>query len=735
MAPETAWTMGTGPDPWSQGTESASLGAPADRVMLLAGQMFCLSDATGAIHPGLPHGLFVGDTRALSQHDLRIDGRALESLGVAQATGSGATFVGRTGSIADAHRLLVVRRRSLVPLLAEAIELRSRGPRRHCTVQLGFAADFADLFSVKQGDAHPVGKHSTTVAESSLSFGWRLGSVGRTTAVGVEVSAGAIDTDANGFTWTVEVPESGAVTARWRVQVSLGGDWLGRSLGPLTSGPFAASPDHEGPVWPDEEEWIEQAPVLDTDDPGLARAYRRAVTDLASLRLFDPARSRLPVVAAGAPWFMTLFGRDSLWTSLMALPVDPTLALGVLDALAELQGQDVDHRTEEEPGRIMHETRFEGANTLALEGGTIYYGSVDATPLFVVLLGELARWGLPEEDLRRLLPHADRALAWIEDFGDRDGDGYVEYLRANPRGLSNQGWKDSWDAVRHRDGRVAAAPIALCEVQGYLYAAYRARAGMAAALGQPERAARWQRKADALRRAFNEDFWIDELGWFAMGLDRDKRRIGALASNMGHCLWSGIVDDDKAALVVERLGGPTMWSGWGVRTMAADEAAFDPTSYHCGSVWPHDSAIAVAGIARYGHAQVALTILEGLLAAADHSDGRLPELFLGLDRRDVGIPVSYPTSCSPQAWSAAAPFLLLRVLLGLEPDLPSGSVGVAPSLPEGMDRLVARGLRLWDGRMDVACRDGATDVNLPAGVRRSGRSISGTLPVGPPAPH
>ncbi len=547
-----------------------------------------------------------------------------------------------------------------------------------------------------------------------------------TTVVRLEATSGDITADASGFTWAVDVPEAGAVSASWQVDVALGGDWLGRSLGPLRYGAAAGGPHPDGPPWAEEAAWIEQAPVLDTDHPALARSYRRAITDLASLRLFDPAGNRRPVVAAGAPWFMTLFGRDSLWTSLMALPVDPTLALGVLDALAELQGQDIDPRTEEEPGRIMHETRFEGANTLALEGGTIYYGSVDATPLFVVLLGELARWGLPETELRRLLPHADRALAWIEDFGDRDGDGYVEYLRANPRGLSNQGWKDSWDAVRHRDGSVAAPPIALCEVQGYLYAAYRARAGMAAALGEPQRAARWHRKADVLRQAFNEDFWIDELGWFAMGLDRAKRPIGALTSNIGHCLWSGIVDDDRAAAVVERLGGSAMWSGWGLRTMAADEIAFDPTSYHCGSVWPHDSAIAVAGIARYGHPDVALTILEGLLAAADHTDGRLPELFLGLDRQDVGIPVSYPTSCSPQAWSAASPLLLLRVLLGLEPDVPSGAVRVEPHLPAGMDRLVLRGLRLWEARRR---RDlpGRRCRGQPAGRAASRRASNAAL--------
>jgi glycogen debranching enzyme len=695
---------------WAQSSESAALGDPKERVMLLSGQMFCLSDRHGTITPAQPHGLFVGDTRVLSSLRFTVDGRDLEALDVAQDSGDAATFVGRTGSITDRRRLLVVRRRLLTPVLSEVIELRSSlGEDVAVDVRLDLAADFADLFAVKQGHARTQGQRRVRVDERAIFVDWELGDARRTTSFRVRTEATAeIYVDEHGFTWKVTVPARETVRATWTVDVALGGEWVDRSLGPLTDGPAAST----------HAEWIEDAPTLDTDDPALARAYRQTLIDLAALRLFDPSGRRLPVVAAGAPWFMTLFGRDALWTSLMAVLVDPLLALGVLDALAHLQGDDVNARTEEEPGRIMHETRFGGANTLALEGGTTYYASVDATPLFVVVLGELARWGLPEGELRRLLPHADRALAWIEDFGDRDGDGYVEYLRANPRGLANQGWKDSGDAIRHRDGRLAAPPIALCEVQGYIYAAYRARAQMAARAGDATRSARWERKADTLKQAFNRDFWLEEHGWFALGLDRDKRPVGALASNMGHCLWSGIVADDHAAAAAERLAAPDLWTGWGIRTMASSEVAFDPTSYHCGSVWPHDTAIGIAGIAAAGHRETTHRMVEGLLAAADQSDGRLPELFLGLARDDVPIPVPYPTSCSPQAWSAAAPLLLLRVLLGLAPDVPAGVVGIAPVLPPGTSTLEVRGVRLWNDRFDIRCQNGSVRVDgLRAGLR------------------
>ena len=306
------------------------------------------------------------------------------------------------------------------------------------------------------------------------------------------------------------------------------------------------------------------------------------------------------MIAAGAPWYMTLFGRDALISAYMALPIDPTLAIGVLEALGELQGQHVDPITEEEPGRIMHETRYLGVDAPTLTGGSTYYGSADATPLYVVLLGELSRWGLGDETLHALLPHADRALEWMEKYGDRDGDGYIEYEKTSDRGLSNQGWKDSADGIRYHDGRLAEAPLALCEVQGYAYAAHRARAAIARRLGEHDVALRHQLLASQLKERFNRDFWLEELGWYAVALGPDKKPVDSLTSNMGHCLWSGIVPVERAELVAAKLMSPQMWNGWGIRTLANDEVAYDPMSYHCGTVWPHDGALCAAGLKAYG---------------------------------------------------------------------------------------------------------------------------------------
>jgi glycogen debranching enzyme len=355
--------------------------------------------------------------------------------------------------------------------------------------------------------------------------------------------------------------------------------------------------------------------------------------------------------------------------------------------------------TEEEPGRIVHETRFLGAERINLTGHSAYYGSVDATPLFVVLLGELCRWGIDDSDLQRLLPHADRAIEWMDHFGDRDGDGFIEYLRSSERGLINQGWKDSVDAIRYRDGQVAEAPLALCEVQGYAYAAFQARASIADRLGDATTRDRMEARAAELKERFNRRFWLDELGWFAVALGADKEPVDSLTSNIGHCLWTGIVDDEHASSIVDCLLSAPMWTGWGVRTLAADERGYDPMSYHCGSVWPHDGALCAAGLARYGYFDEALTVANGLLDASQSWDGRLPEFFCGLDRKDVATPIPMPTSCSPQAWSSASPLLLLRLLLGLEPN-GNGTLRVEP-IAGGVEDIILRGLSVGDGVYDV----------------------------------
>jgi len=465
------------------------------------------------------------------------------------------------------------------------------------------------------------------------------------------------------------------------------------------------------------QQWRSSLPSIETEHDGFRSLLDRSIEDLAALRLFDPDFPDRTVIAAGAPWFMTLFGRDSLLTSWMAMLVDSDLALGTLQTLARFQGTEVNPLTEEEPGRILHEMRFGESAELSLGGGLIYYGSIDATPLFVMLLGELRRWGHKRAEVDALLPAADRALAWIDEFGDRDGDGYVEYQRTSDRGLENQGWKDSHDSTRFADGHLAHTPVAICEVQGYVYAALLARAHFAEEAGDDGLAATLRRRAADLKVRFNRDFWLEDQGWLAMGLDRDKQPIDALTSNMGHCLWTGILDEDKARRVGERLVSDEMFSGWGIRTLATSMTGFNPISYHNGSVWPHDNAICAAGLMRYGLVDAAHRVIAGIVEAAAYFGNRLPELFAGLPRDQFAFPVSYPTSCAPQAWAAASPLLFLRSMLHLDPDVPNAQVHLAPEVPEWIGRLSIRGIPLLGGHLSFDVVDGhCSVVEVPSGL-------------------
>jgi glycogen debranching enzyme len=481
--------------------------------------------------------------------------------------------------------------------------------------------------------------------------------------------------------------------------------------------------------------WRQSGPRVHTRDESLSHTLRRSCQDLGALRIFDPERPDTPVVAAGAPWFMALFGRDSVLTALMALPLDPQLALGTARVLARHQGTASDPVTEEEPGKIPHELRFGVEASLAL-GGTVYYGTVDATPLFVMLLGELCRWGVDADAVRELLPHADRALAWIEKYGDRDGDGFVEYRRSTDRGLANQGWKDSWDGVNGADGRIAEPPVALCEVQGYVHAAYRARALLAEHLEHDTAgAARWRERARQLRERFDAAFWLPGRGWYAEALDGAKRPVDALASNMGHCLWTGIAGPGRARTVAEKLLSPEMFSGWGVRTIATTMAAYNPMSYHNGSVWPHDSGIVAAGLMRYGFTAHARRIAEAVLDAAAAFGGRLPELLCGFDRAEYARPVPYPAACSPQAWASATPLHLLRVLLGAEVCLPHGVLRVRPNLPDAFLPLRITDIPLGVARASLTVRRGGrVEISgLPSGLRLTDEACPCTAVDPPPA--
>ena len=467
-------------------------------------------------------------------------------------------------------------------------------------------------------------------------------------------------------------------------------------------------------------EWKARMPVVTSGHDEFRALLKRSTDDIAGLRIFDPDYPDRAVVAAGAPWFMTLFGRDSLLTSWMTMLVDPDLALGTLQTLARFQGTQVDPLTEEEPGRILHEVRFGDTPSLALGGGRIYYGSVDATPLFVMLVGELSRWGNRREEVDALLPAADAALRWITDYGDKDRDGYVEYQRTTDHGLQNQGWKDSGDSMRFRDGSFAATPIALCEVQGYVYAALVGRGHCATEAGDHNLAASLKERASELKRRFNEDFWIDteDGGYFAMGLDRDKRPIDGVGSNQGHCLWTGIVDEEKAPHVARCLMSPAMFSGWGIRTLASDNGGYNPISYHCGSVWPHDNALCAAGLMRYGLVDAAHRVMRGMVEAAPWFGDLLPELFAGVPRGGFGFPVSYPTSCSPQAWAAASPLLFLRTLLRFEPDIRRSLLHLAPAVPAWIGTLGLERVPITGGHLGIEVEGETVRVReVPPGLQ------------------
>jgi glycogen debranching enzyme len=662
--------------PWTFDDEPAAEVTASDVVTLVEGATFCIGDMIGDIHSSRAQGLFVRDTRVLSDLRLKVDGASPSPLTVLHGDPFAATHVARVvpdSGQPESRTLLVVRRRYVGNGMREDISVRNLAPREfHCRVRLDVAADFADLFEVKEGRAEPVADVRSDPGESVLRLVRRRGS----RELGVAVTtAGSPRVSSHTLTWAVVLPAHG----QWSTTIEVVPEVDGIPL-PLRH-PRGSDVEHTAPARR-LQAWRAHSPEVGTPDPGLAAVLARSVDDLGALRIYDPHHPDRAVVAAGVPWFMTLFGRDSLLTSWMLLPLDASLAVGTMRTLADHQGVRLDTTSEEEPGRILHEIRFGPASDFALGGRTVYYGTADATPLFVMLLGELQRWGSDPDAVTALLPHADRALEWIEKYGDADGDGFVEYRRKTDTGLANQGWKDSWDGITFADGRLPTAPIALAEVQAYCYAAYRARAHFAANSGDEAGRRHWLDRAAALKRRFNEAFWLPERGWFAVGLDADKRPIDALTSNIGHCLWTGIVDEDKAGPVAEHLLSPAMFTGWGIRTLASTMAAYNPISYHNGSVWPHDNALCAAGLMRYGFVPHAQRVITGLLSAAGHFDHRLPELFCGFGADEFTGPVPYPTSCSPQAWAAATPFSLLRSLLRFNPELPAHELWCAPEVPE-----------------------------------------------------
>jgi glycogen debranching enzyme len=713
---------------------SAGTVPTSDRHDLITvdGRSFAISGETGDMS-GPTQGLVYDDLRHLSRLRMTVTGGRVELLAASTPTPFSAVVVSRvvtsvdgrpsdtgdtgdTGDAGDAVRgdvaeVLVIRRRWLAGSLVEELTLRNPHPLPVSVhLQLEVAADFAHVFDVKSGTSDD----EPAKPEVDSPGRWTLRS----------------PHDDQDRTEVVLLPKPDEVdllrgTAGWRLSIP-GRDEVkvAVTVQPVSAGVPAElerpSELARGMAIRDLPAWRTTVPAVVSTDPRLPTAVDQALADLAALRIIDREHPDRAVVAAGAPWFMTLFGRDSLLTAWMTLPFDGSLAGGVLASLADLQGSEDDPASEEQPGRILHELRRHGGSG-AFSSRNRYYGTVDATPLFVGLTAEAWRWrAIDEATLRGLAPAVGRAIDWVIGPGDSDGDGFVDYRRRDARGLANQGWKDSWDGITRADGTVPTAPLALVEVQGYVYAALQGAAVLADVVDIGHRAADLRRRADELKGRFNEIFW-DRRGWFVLGLDSDGRPIDSLTTNPGHALWSGIADEDKAVRYVERLVDADLWTGWGLRTLARSMAAYDPLSYHNGSVWPHDNAIIALGLARYGLKAPVLRIFEGLAAAADFIPmSRLPELFCGFGRTKHKGPTKYPVACSPQAWSAATPLALIAASLGLSIDHDRRDVRLyKPTLPSFVGRLSLRNITVDGASLDLDIARHRDDVAVSV-ARRDG---------------
>jgi glycogen debranching enzyme/putative sterol carrier protein len=668
-------------------------------VSILEGSTFVVSDDHGDIDATIddPKGLFHQDTRFLSLWKLTVDGNPLILLSKDDLQYFAAQFflVAGTGTVYVDSTVSVLRQRFVGDGFHEDLTVLNHGDEAvSLELRMEAGADFADLFEVKDA-LEKKGEVYRKALKRKLVLGYRRGTFVRETWI--SASARDAEIDARGLTFRIDVGPKSEWTTCIDVVTARDGGTEDRVKVKYGHGEKTARPNMELSL----EEWIDAAPKLETDWDPLRLTYFRSLVDLAALRFYPRILPGNAIPAAGLPWFMTIFGRDSLITSYQALPFEPELAETTLMVLAARQGRRVDDFRDEQPGKILHEIRAGELTAFEERPHSPYFGSADATPLFIILLDEVIRW-TGNYDLARQLEQAARgALTWIDEYGDLDGDGYVEYERKNVEtGLENQCWKDSWNSILFADGSMPKLPRATCEIQGYVYDAKMRASRLARDVwGDAALSDRLEREASELRARFNEDFFNVGHQCFALALDGDKRQVDSITSNIGHLLWSGIVDDDKVKPVVDHLLGPGLFSGWGVRTMAEGEGGYNPIAYHNGTVWPHDNSLIALGLTRYGFREEAARISFAMLEAAGYFLGRLPEAFAGYRRERTRFPVEYPTACSPQAWATGAPLALVRALLDLQP---SGDVLLShPWLPDGIGRLELHGIPGRWGRVDV----------------------------------
>jgi len=682
--------------------------------------LFFLTDPTGEVpsKEGSSLGLYTRDTRFLNRMECYINGQKPVLLTLKHENNAiNALLTNRSSGIAQGilpEGSLLIRKRMFINQGVLYIQIILRNYYRDklpVTLDLYLGADFMDLFEVRGYVPSKKARDLTvTSGKQELIFRYQgADGLSRQTEINFDPAPDSLSPEGQA-SYRVFLPLGGTFAAHLFITPVIEGEKrpqrvnISRALRDLHS--FS-------------NQWVQPYTKITTDNPDFNKWIEQSFKDLHSL-MIDFGEGLFPV--AGVPWFAVPFGRDSLITALQTLLLSPAIAFSILKTLAKYQGQKVDPWRDEQPGKIPHEIRWgELANTGQIPH-TPYYGTIDATPLFLILLSEYYNWTGDISFLRELLPAASKALEWIDKYGDRDGDGFVEYLKEAPLGIENQGWKDSENAIVHRTGELAQAPIALAEVQGYVYDAKMRWAFILEKLGEVARPRRLRESARRLKQAFRKAFWMEDAGFIALALDKDKQRVETVASNAGHCLWSGLLDKNNAGQVVRRLLAPDMFSGYGIRTMSSKARAYNPLSYHNGSVWPHDNSLIVMGFTRYGFRQEANQVIEGLLQAAKYFSYRLPELFCGFGR-DQGEPVPYPLACAPQSWAAGTVFLLLQALLGLFPRASQGQVYLDPVLPESLSYLEIRNLKVGEGALDIAVKREGHEYRLELGRNTSGLQV------------
>ncbi|HEY8491459.1 MAG TPA: amylo-alpha-1,6-glucosidase [Dehalococcoidia bacterium] len=671
-----------------------------DALVVRENGLFLLTTPDGNVQPedaARGFGLYYQDTRHLSAYDLSFHQRRPVVLLSTAALGFSAEQVltnpymhSLEGRLLPRETVQVRRQRVISDVLEEIVRVTNYNAFPvSLDLVYRFAADFADIFEVRGWQRRERGELFPAEAEPDrLTFRYR-GTDGalRTTAVRFLPQPHSIDAQTGQVVFRVRLEPRESRTLSILVTVN------DRAAAPVSGTRFEAVSEQY-------RRWRERNTRVYSSNEIFNATIERALDDLRML--WNKAEDGAGYLAAGTPWFDALFGRDTLITSLQTLAFNPDIARSTLKVLAQFQGKTWDDWRDEEPGKILHELRFDELTRAGELPMSPYYGTVDATPLYVLLASEYWRWTRDDGLLRELRPVLEDALAWIDTYGDRDADGYVEYARRSTRGLLNQGWKDSGDAIIYEDGRLVRPPIALVEVQAYVYAAKRGMAELFRHWGEEDRAARLQAEAEQLRRRFNRDFWLPG-GYYALALDGEKRQAAAVTSNPGHALWCGIVTARRAGAVITRLMRNDLFSGWGIRTLSSDSPRFNPMGYHVGSIWPHDNSLIAMGMKRYGYEVELNEVATALFDAASAFDYyRLPELFVGSARSGHQAPVPYPVACRPQAWAAGTMLLLTQAILGLAPDAPNGRLFIVrPRLPYWLDHVQVRGLHVGEGTVDL----------------------------------